>query len=179
MPRKPTPPAAPTLTSWDKVDQALSEIAVLEPQVATLQGRLDTAMARLKQRYEEKIDPLQEELKLTVKAVGDFVLSHQKDLSEDGDRRCRDLDHGRVGCYRSPKRLEKVGSKITWAEIATRLSALPKALKDRFLRVKEEPDKDALRDAIDSGEIDTEQARSFALTIAQDDIAYYELRIGR
>jgi len=163
------------LESWEALDEVLAELAQLEPAHAKLAARRDDVIARLTARYDEKIEPLWARIIMLRAALGVFVLAHSGDLSPDGDRRSRDLSHGRVGLYLSPPRLATIGRR-KWATVLERIQELPARLRDRFLRQPEPKlDKDELQAAIREGDISDEQRRELGVDIRQDDIAYYQL----
>lgn len=164
----------PVFDSWDAVNGALTQLSRLESEVARLQGRLDGGIAKLQQRYTPEIEPLQKEIKVLGEAVLDHVDDHRADLSEDGDRRSRYLAAGRVGLYLAKARLATM-SKVTWDKVLDRIGELPARLRSKLIRTKEAPDKDAIKDAIESGEISEEQRRALGVSIIQDEKAFYEL----
>jgi len=164
-----------TLHSWEAVDQVLAELAQLDPAHRKLAARRDEAIARLSARYDEKLAPAAAEIAGLGAAVGEFVLTHSGDLSPDGDRRSRDLSHGRVGLYLSPPRLATIG-RLKWDTVLERIRELPAHLRHRFLRHPDPKlDKDELQAAIRDCDISEEQRRALGVDIRQDEIAYYEL----
>ncbi len=174
MPKTATKQQTKPLESWDEVNAALLHIKRAEADVARLQGRLDNGTAKLQQRYSPQIDPLQDELKATAEAVGDFVFAHRKELSQEGASRSVLLEAGRVGLRLSPAKLS-IPKKLTWAKVLDCIRELPKSLRDKLIRKKEALDKEALMDAIEDGAIDEDQRRILGVSIIQDETAYYEL----
>jgi phage host-nuclease inhibitor protein Gam len=162
------------LKSWDEVDEALGRLSRLEPTQKALEADLETEIARIKQRYAAEMEPLEKEIAPLVAAVGDFVMDHRDDLDEAGEKRSRQLQHGVVGLQYGRPALKTVG-KRTWAKVVEQILDLPAALRRKCLRIKQDPDKEAIKAAIESGEIDEEQRRLLGVAVMREETAYYQL----
>jgi len=162
------------LHSWDEVDQALARLGIIEPEVARLQAQMDAMIAGTRERYDREIAPLQREIKALVPAVGDFVMAHRSELSPDGEKRSRQLSHGKVGLYLTPPRLQTIG-RTTWKRVLELIFELPLRVHARLVRTTRELDKEGIKEAIETGLLSEEQRCQIRVAIGQDEIAYYEL----
>jgi phage host-nuclease inhibitor protein Gam len=105
------------IKSWDDVDMALAQIAAHKEAIAAAKGLVD--------ERREKIGELEPRIEA-------FVREHEDELQERG----KSLPHGRVWLRQATRLVAR-----SWARVLERLLEVG---LDSLVRVKQEPDKDAL-----------------------------------
>jgi phage host-nuclease inhibitor protein Gam len=141
MPPKKT--TATTLTSWDDVNDALRRLGEIEIARQEFEGRMTLEINETRARYAENFERMAREQAGIEANIAGFV---EENKAEFLKTRSRTLDFGTVA-FRVVKKIVLRNTKAVVAAI--------RALGwVQYLRVKEEPDKEAL-----NGLSDTELAR--------------------
>lgn len=154
-----------TLKDWSGVDSSLKAIAVIESKRLQLEGDLNEQVLKVQQKYQPDID------KLNAERIGlerDIQLYCEENKSEFREQRSRALNYGTVG-FRLGSGALKTLKGITW-EAAKSLVKQSKKFRDKFLRTKEELDKNAI---LSSG-LKKEDLAKLGVYIHQDDAFYYD-----
>jgi phage host-nuclease inhibitor protein Gam len=108
--------------------------------IANLQVGLDDALAKVKATFEEQSAPHQERLKTLFMQLTSWGAAHRKRLTEDGKTKTVKLPAGEIGWRNLPPSVRwKKGSKVE--DI---IAAIKAAGMRRFLRLKEEPNKERM-----------------------------------
>ena len=163
------------LESWDDVDRLLSKLGKKEPELTSLESELSSGIQGLKDKHTPKIKTLRTDVEAARESITDFVLAHKSDLTEDGGK-TKVLDHGTISLRFGKPSLETVG-RTTWAQVLERVIALlPPRLKTKFIRTKEELEKDAIKDAIAGGELPEDKRKALGIALVQAETVYYELK---
>jgi len=148
------------LKSWDDVDKVLKEILELEVQAEKLDGEMSVKIAKTKETYKGKIDPLKNVIKLKEKEVQEFVEENRDDMN---GRKTKVLTHGNVGFRKSSK------LSIPTKMVATIIQKLRLRKMDNCINVKETINKDELK------KYPLEVIVELGCSIKQDDAFGYEL----
>ena len=128
-------PKYPAIKNWEDADLALNCIGLIQNRRQTREADARAKIEAIKSSLQEMIGPDQEKEKSVVKALEKFVKANQKDLQG----RSLKLAWGTVGFRLTPPKLKVRNVSTTLAK----LRELGGKFK-RFIRVKEELDKDAL-----------------------------------
>jgi phage host-nuclease inhibitor protein Gam len=126
----------------DGVDAALWRLATLERRQLRAKAGAEARMAAIKERLSRLLKPLKAEFKRLRGQLERWTLTHQDELQE----RTLRLTHGAVRLYKTPP---AIVSDLSDEEIVARLRK--HGLTD-FIRVKEEPDRAAMR-ALDDADL--------------------------
>jgi phage host-nuclease inhibitor protein Gam len=163
------------LESWGDLDLLLSKLGTKEPELTKTESDLAKKIQDLKDEHTPKIKALREEVEAAQKSITDFVLAHKSDLTEDGGKTLV-LDHGIISLRLGKPSLETVG-RTTWKQVLERVIALlPPRMKTKFIRTKEDLEKDAIKDAIASGELPEDKRKALGIALVQAETVYYELK---
>ncbi len=138
MARVKVPKKGVQMKNWDDVDSALSEIGQLSQKIAAEEAAYNVEEAKQRAKLSDKHAPLRariEELEIGMQA---FCNDNRSDF---GDKKSKDLQHGRVGFRLGMPKLEKV-IKTTWEGI---LEIVKRSQhKAALIRTKEELAKDEI-----------------------------------
>ncbi len=148
-----------TIRSWDDVNRTLGALAVLHRDLTTFGTERDEAIQRAKTAYVDKAKPVEALIGELEDALRRFVVGHQGEL----DGRSRKLEHGRVGLLLVTAL--KIGSRNVKGAVAW----LVENGKRKFLHVKHELNREALREAPD------DVLRAIKARVEDDDQFWYEV----
>lgn len=169
MPPKPVEPKQ--YESWDDVDRALARLGKIEPEREEESGKLKQLIQATKDEFEPRISRLDGEIAAITEGLRVFVVAHKVDL---GEARSMSLKHGSIGLRFSPPKLVTLG-KTTWVKVLELIGDLPTALRKRFLRISEEVDKKAIKEAIEQGAVPDDLRRQIKVDLIQEEQVTYEL----
>ncbi len=123
-----------------EADALLKQYGEVFSELGHWQANLNHALADVKASYEEGSKPLQERLNVLFEQLQAWGAAHRKRLTEDGKSKTVLLPAGCVGWRQRPPSVRwKKGFKVE--DI---LQAIKDARLPRFIRVKEEPNKERM-----------------------------------
>lgn len=123
------------LRDWPEVDEAIKRYGLLKLAWEEREAALHREVTRLKDEMAQEVAPVAAEMEVLERQVKEYVEAHRQDLEP---AKSRALNFGTVGFRASTRLLLK--------SVAETLKALRAAGMTECIRVKEEPDKEALRD---------------------------------
>jgi phage host-nuclease inhibitor protein Gam len=130
-------PAAPALETIGQVVDAIAEIGRLQRQRELLEATMNEVVAAAKKHYEDTARPHGEEIKRLASAVQAWCEANRARLTKDGARKTARLASGEVRWRMTPPAVALRGVEAV-------IAALKAAALMRFLRTKEEVDKEAI-----------------------------------
>ena len=147
-----------------EADNALAEIAEIDRAVAAANQQLNEDIDALKKNTQEDIAPLLERKEVLGAGLANFAELNRGDLFKE--RKSRDLGFGTIGFRKSSSlaTLKKVCS--TWKEVLGKLKEYD--FRDA-IRIKEEPDKEAM------SEWPKERLELVGVQRVEKDEFYYEI----
>lgn len=150
---------ATKLKTFEEVDSSLYELAQIESKLAKKEALMNEKIQKIKDQYdEETAQERAAKLSITQDVEGYLILNK----SEFDKIRTKKLVHGTVGFrYGTPKvlNLSKKYSTKTVLELAKKL------FKTKYVRQKEELNKDAILADYASGKLDDSKVASFGARI--------------
>lgn len=158
---KPTPLVV-TFSTTDEVDNALAHIAARRRQVAIVETGMNEKIDKIKQDAAEECEPALQEIVILEQAILRYAEAQKATLF--GTRKSLALTFGIIG-YRASSKLKTL-AKWTWERV---LQTLRDNEYRKYIRVKEDVDKEALR------ELPPELLAKIGVKIVQEDVFYYEL----
>lgn len=126
--------AAPVLSDWAAVDQALRDIRECEYTLTELGVERDRKLEAVKEEYRKVAEPLQNRLKKLVADVEAYVDAHRAELTG----KSRTLNFGVVGYRISSKLMLSAG-------VAEVIAALKTLGRKEFIKTTESLDREALK----------------------------------
>jgi len=124
----------------DQADAVLFQYGQTFNTIARLQADLDDGLAKLKAQYEEHAKPHQERLKTLFEQLAAFGATNRDRLTENGKSKTVQLPAGMIGWRQCPP-------SVRWAKglkAEDIIVAIKKAGLKRFIRTKEEPNKERM-----------------------------------
>ncbi|MDR1397210.1 MAG: host-nuclease inhibitor Gam family protein [Desulfarculales bacterium] len=122
-----------------EAEDALSIVAGYERAIDEATGRMNAGIDQLKAETAESIKPIQEQISSYSKALALFAANNRKELW--GGKKTLELNFGFVGWRKSTSL--KTKARTTWAMVLERLKEYA---FNEAIRVREEPDKDIMRE---------------------------------
>lgn len=121
-------------TSWDDVDSALMEIGGIDRDLGLLESSQNEQIDQIKTSIKESAAPLQEKKSSLEIAIKEYCEANK---SEFAKVKTKPLTFGEVG-YR-------LTTKIMIKRVAETLQSLKDLALNHCIRIKEEPDKEAMK----------------------------------
>ncbi len=134
--------AVPTPGTQVEAEDMVAQIGALQRQVVSIESAMNDELSAIKRGFEEEALPLNakiEELFLGVKA---WAETNRSDLCK-GTRKTVNLTSGEISWRKTPK-------KVSLKKIPDVIQALKSLSLDRFIRTKEEVDKEAILNDADA-----------------------------
>jgi phage host-nuclease inhibitor protein Gam len=125
-------PSTKKIESVEDVNAALREIGLLERELESIDAEAQKQIAELKGNAAKDGEPIRKRITEVVANIGAFAEYNKADLFKD--RKSIDLTFGAFG-YR---KTTSITCKKTTVELLKKLKL------DKYIRIKEEPDKDAM-----------------------------------
>lgn len=119
--------------NWEDVNLAVRRMGEIDIQVNNLQGKMTLKVNEIKSAYDSKSQGLLAERKEIEKDISLFTDNCKDEFAKT---RHKDLTFGKIAY--------KVTSKLVIRSIDACLAALKALEMNSYIRIKEEPDKDAL-----------------------------------
>lgn len=163
---KPQTDQKTTLKSWAEVDTSLKAIAVIQSKVSSEEAVLNDKILKIQESIQPAIERMKSE---QIGLERDIQLYCEANKTEFDSSRSKELNYGVVGFRKSTGAL-KTMKGMTW-EACKNLIKASRALRDKFLRIKEDIDKNAI---LSSG-MKADQMAKLGLHIAQEDNFYIEV----
>lgn len=159
--------------SWEEADRAMADLAAAEAARRTIQADIESEIASVHVMYQKPMDARRAEIAELQTALAKFAKAHKKEFRprEDGGE-TRSHEHAGV----------VMGFRLTAP--AVRIENEPNAIKfleefakGVFLRVKAEPDRQALADVLkDDSDPAVEKLAAHGITLQQKDKFFCEVK---
>lgn len=139
MPRKAKTAAAnlPVPQSRDEAAASLARIGVLSRDAGRIEADMNDRIATLKERAEAAAGPLRDEARALLEGLRTWCEAHRVDLTQGGRVKTADLGTGTVAWRMRPP-------KVSLRDVDAVVERIKHLGLSRFLRVKEEPNKEAM-----------------------------------
>ncbi|WP_027190052.1 host-nuclease inhibitor Gam family protein [Fundidesulfovibrio putealis] len=164
------PDETQAITSLDAADAALVELAKLDREMRMIEICLNEDIEAARKRADELAAPLREKRRLLESALTTYATASKEALFKKG--KSIKLTHGVFG-FRASDELKPL-PKGTWKEVLGKLNGMAAKLAKLELpgciRIKEEPDKEALR------KLPEDLRAEAGVRIVGKDTFYYELK---
>lgn len=175
----------PVLKDREAVDRALATLRVLDREQTRDQAGLDQEVEALQVRYRERMDGRAAGIKRVEKDLKEWAEAHKKNLEVTEKKRSVCLPNGVVGFHRSKELGRRTG--YTWGKVSEalqRVARWPSVVKAieaaagkfaPYLRVKVEPDKEALKKDILGGKLTERDAARLGVKVNDKDTFYFDV----
>jgi len=161
------------VTSWEDADSCLKRIAVMTASIQKDEAEYNKKEQELRNTLTIKHAPMREQIQSLGLGLEDFCKEHRADF---GDKKSKEMKHGIVSFRIHPPSVEKLKG-ITWAGVIE-LIRQSKKWASRFIRVKEDVNKEAIITANANGDIKQDELKAIMLDIIQHETFGYELKFA-
>lgn len=127
----------PVPQSRDDVDRAIARIGALQRERTRVHADKDEKMAAINQVHKAQLEPLEEEIRLQQQGIQTWCESHRAELTQNDKVKYHDFPAGAVKWRMRP-------AKVVLKSIEMVLDALKQRGLNRFVRTKEEVNKEAI-----------------------------------
>lgn len=127
----------PVPQSRDDVNDAIAKIGLAQRERARIQADMNDAMAQVKQRFEDEAKPFNEQIEALSKGVQTWCEAHRVELTKEGKVKFHGFAAGEVKWRMRPPR-------VAIRAVDNVLETLKRLGLSRFIRIKEEPNKEAM-----------------------------------
>lgn len=155
----------PVITTLEEADDFLRKIAAEKRQLAVLELGLKEQVDDLKKKYAADCEPILQNIAVMEQTLVRFTESKKTELF--GKKRSIGLTFGTLG-FRASSTLKTL-KKFTWEQVLGLLKSTDDDSLSACIRVKQEVDKDALR------QLPQEKLAEVGCRLEQTDAFYYEL----
>jgi len=162
------------LNTLAEVQEAVRRIAAAITRRTALGAEKDEKIAKVRETYADALADYDKEIKSGRPPIERWAL---RNLDLFAGRRSLELTHGTIGFRLHPPTVVNLRDGEQASDFSHALDALqsaPKAARDRFLRVKVEPDLNAIREEILAGGPQADFLKAIGLGLAQDEQFYIE-----
>lgn len=123
-----------TLKNWDEADQAMKSLAEKMIQVEQFEGQMTVNINSIKDTYEKTVNPLNAEIKFLEDDIRLFAEANKAEFVKD---RTKKLNFGTISF--------RISESLSVKNIKATLAGLKNLNLLSYIRVKEEPDKEAMK----------------------------------
>lgn len=127
----------PVPQSRDDVNDAIAKIGLAQRDRARIQADMNDELAQVKLRFEEAAKPHNEQIEGLTKGVQTWCEAHRVELTKSGKVKFHNFAAGEIKWRMRPPR-------VSLRAIDNLLETLKRLGLTRFVRVKEEPNKEAM-----------------------------------
>jgi len=157
------------LSDYNAVDKHLFEIGCNESFIAKKEAQMNEQMQKLKERFNEETQDARAKVKVLSEEVETFCLLHKADFDK---KRTRNLTHGVIGFRTATPKVALLNRKYNWNTV---LELVKKVFDGKYVRRKEEVNKDELLSDVSQKVLSDEQLAAIGMKVDQDEKFMYEI----
>ena len=154
---------AKIIQSFEDIDAKLLELSRHESFIAKKEASMNEKINNIKAKFDEETADARAQKQLVESEVHSFCLQNKHEFAK---QRSKKLIHGSIGFRVNPPKVNQLSRKFT---IATTLGFLKKLFDGKYIRLKEEIDKDSILGDYAAGKIDDSKLASVGLRVDQDE----------
>lgn len=160
---------ATSLKSYEEVDNKLFQLGQLQSKISKKEADMNGSIDKIKEKFNN--DTLQEraEAELLKKDIEGFLAINKADFDQ---ARTKKMIHGVVGFRFGTPKVLLLNKKFSMNVV---LEHAKKIFKKKFIRTKEELDKDAILAAYSAKEVDDQKLSGIGLRIDKDESFVIEI----
>jgi len=161
-----------TLKSYDDVNESLREIAERKSAVEAATGKYNEDEAARRKVLDEFCNPHRDRIELLEEEMKLFCESHREDFTK---KKSMELPNGTVG-FRTGTPKAKTLRGWTWQAVLDTIKR--STFAERWLRTKEEVDKEQIIRDYTTKEVDDDALKQVGCEIVQDETFGYEVKVA-
>lgn len=160
--------ALPDAVSREEAERLVAEITDLTIKRTQLSADMDAEITAIRSRYETTLGNTDARIDSLTDQVRDWALANPEEF---GKKKSLEMTHGVIG-FRTGMPKLKTLSGFTFARVLHQLRVV--AWGAAFIRIKEEPDKEALLSAYATKNISAAELRLVGVRVDQDETFFVE-----
>lgn len=157
------------IQTFDDADKKLLELAQHESFIAKKEAMMNTKIQAIKEDFDKSTASERAAKELIEKEIQDFLLINRSEFLKN---RTRQLIHGSLGWRTNPPKVTQLNKKYN---VKTSIELIKKILDGKYLRLKEEINKEAILVDYAAKSLEDQQIAAVGLKIDQDDTMFYEI----
>ena len=161
-----------SFTSWEDVNEALRQIAEKQSVEEGVLAKNNEAEARRRKAVDEKINPLKAEIEKLEENMRLFCEENREDF---GNKKSKELNNGVVN-FRTGTPKAKTIKGFTWKAVIEVIKRSD--FVKRYIRIKEDVNKEAIIQDHTTGEIDNETLKTLGVKVVQEETFGYEVFVA-
>lgn len=160
---------AKLIQSFEEVDAKLLDLSKHESFIAKKEAAMNEKIQNIKQKFDEETADARAQKNLIESEVHSFCIQNKAEFLK---QRAKRLIHGSIGFRTNPPKVNQLNKKFT---VKTTIEFLKKLFDGKYLRMKEEIDKEKVLADYASENIDDSQLASVGLRVDQDETFLCEI----
>lgn len=160
-----------SINSYGDVDKALLVIGKVSVAIQEAEGKLNAAMQKLREKYDSETREIVSEKEQLEHGIEQFCIANKQDFEQG---RTKELTHGYIGFRVTPPSVGLLNRKYNWKTVMELLRKMKWGIN--FIRVKEEPDKEAILTAVAEKSLDDAKLASVGIKVDQSDKFNYDIK---
>lgn len=157
------------IVSYEDVNNSLFDIAKDESFVAKKEAEMNTQIQKIKDKYDEETESQRKRIADLKKKIESFCTSNKGDFLK---QRSQVLTHGVIGFRNNPPKVVQLNKKWT---VKSSLEFLKKLFNGKYVRSKDEVNKDQILADYASSVIDDSKLAAVGLRIDNDETFFIEI----
>lgn len=154
-----------SLMSWAEVDESLRMIALENAAVKKAEARMNEEVLAIQKRFDEETRAGRDTVTAKEKEIELYCIEHRDEFVGS---KTKELNYGIISFRNPPPKLSCLRG-FTWETV---LALIKKLKMDHFVRIKEEVDKDAIKEQMP----DAAELAQIGLKLDQNEQFYYETK---
>ncbi len=157
------------INSFEEADLKLLELGKHESFIAKKEAEMNAKIQKIKEKFDQETEHARAAKLAIEKDLQTFCLLNKKEFA---DKRSRKLMHGVIGFRTGTPKVLLLNRKYNWKTV---LELLKKVFPGKYVRTKEEPNKDAILADVAQQKLDDQQLAAVGLKVDQDEKFFVEI----
>lgn len=158
-----------SITNYEEADKKLLELSKHEAFIAKKEADMNSKMQAVKEKFETETADARAQKQLIETDIQVFCSMNKTDFLK---QRAKKLLHGVIGFRTNPPKVIQLNKKFT---IKTSIELAKKIFDDKYVRMKEELNKDAILTDYSSGTLTDDNLAGVGLRVDQDETFFCEV----
>lgn len=158
-----------SIVSYEEADKKLMELSKYESFIAKKEADMNSKIQAVKEKFEAETADSRAQKQLIESDIQAFCTINKADFLK---QRAKKLLHGVIGFRTNPPKVIQLNKKFS---VKTSLELLRKIFEDKYVRQKEEVNKDAILTDYSSGALSDDKLAGVGLRVDQDETFFCEV----
>lgn len=158
-----------TIENFEDVEKSILELSKHESFIAKEEARMNEKIQKIKDEFEEKTKESRAAKNLVEGEIQAFCTLNKKEFEKT---RTKKLIHGLIGFRFNPPKVLQLNRKYS---VQTSIELIKKIFKSKYIRSKEEINKDEILIGYDKKELDDQKLAAIGLKIDQSETFFIKI----